>query len=291
MAAANTESCLIRRGDAVWNLYQGTLIPAVPPHVPVDLPEGEARRLIREHRPYFVRWTTGWDCGEETGFWYVIKDTPEDPDDYPPKVRSTLRRGLARFHARIIDGGFLKNSGYPVYLRAFERYRSHPKPFTEEEFRDQIDRLFRFGEWEFWGVFETESGALAGYSMNWIYDRSCEYKSIKLDPRYMHDSSGYVLISGMNRHYLNGLGFRYVNDGSRSLQHDSGIQDFLEKKFRFRRAYCRLHIRYRPLVAVAVAMLFPFRRPIFASGHPFFRKIGVLLRHEEIVRGHLPSHP
>jgi len=284
MALANTESCLIRHGDLVWNLYQHTLIPAVPPHLPAGLTPGEAKELLRKYRPFFIRWTSGWDLPEDTGFWYVIKDSPEDPAGYSPKIRSTIRKGMAHFEARIIDAGFLKDRGYPVYLSAFSRYRSHPDPMPEAEFREQIDGLFRFGEWEFWGVFETVTGTLAGYSMNWIYDRCCEYKSIKLDPRYMQDSSGYLLIYEMNRHYLNGLGFRYVNDGSRSLLHDSGIQDFLEKKFQFRKAYCRMHIRYRPLVAAAVAVLYPFRRILFPVGHPLFRKISVLLKHEEIAR-------
>jgi len=157
---------------------------------------------------------------------------------------------------------------------------------TAEEFHLQLENLFHAGEWEFWGAFDNGTGRLEGYSMNWIYDRSCEYKTIKTDPENMKRSISYLLIWEMNRHYLNERDFRYVNDGSRSLMHESNFQEFLRQKFLFRKAYCRMHICYAPLFSAAVKTLYPLRGLIFSGRAGILQKAGTLLKHEEIIRNY-----
>ena len=48
------------------------------------------------------------------------------------------------------------------------------------------------------------------------------------------------LIRSLIKQYLNENNFRYVNDGAKSMSHDTNIQEFLIKKFKFRKAYCQL---------------------------------------------------
>lgn len=52
----------------------------------------------------------------------------------------------------------------------------------------------------------------------------------------------YDLIYEMNRYYVEECKLQSVNDGARSLTEHSNIQLFLESKFWFRKAYCRLCI-------------------------------------------------
>lgn len=52
----------------------------------------------------------------------------------------------------------------------------------------------------------------------------------------------------------------YINDGARSISHETNFQDYLEKYFGFRKAYCKLHIAYNPRIKWAVKVLFPFRK-------------------------------
>ena len=284
MTINNTDDNLVRYKDKIWNFYQRTLIPVYPPHLSIELQEEECRKLIKIFNPYFIRWSSQWDCKENTGFWFIIKDRKEDIADYSSKIRNTIKKGIRLFNAKIISKELLKEIGFDVYLKALQRYQTSQIPFTEEQYLLQLDQLFKFGEWEFWGVFENSSGKMAGYSMNWIYDRSCEYKTIKLDPAFLKDSSSYLLIHEMNKHYLNDLQFLYVNDGSRSLMHESNIQEFLEKKFLFRKAYCRMHIHYRPSVSILVKALYPMKNIFFGGQSSISRKISTLLKHEEIVR-------
>ena len=84
----------------------------------------------------------------------------------------------------------------------------------------------------------------------------------------------------MNKYYLKEKGLAYVNEGTRSILHETNVQSFLIEKFKFRKAYCRLHIQYHPLVSLIVFLLYPFRFIIVRSNIPLFRKIGVVLIQE-----------
>ena len=50
----------------------------------------------------------------------------------------------------------------------------------------------------------------------------------------------------------------YINDGASSIRHETAFQDYLEKYFGFRKAYCTLHLKYRWYVAVVINVLKPF---------------------------------
>jgi hypothetical protein len=88
----------------------------------------------------------------------------------------------------------------------------------------------------------------------------------------------------MNRYYINEQKFLYVNDGARSISHDTNIQNFLIDKFHFRKAYCKLNIIYRWDIGLIITILYPFRKITTKSGNSLFKKIAVLLRQEEIRR-------
>jgi len=85
----------------------------------------------------------------------------------------------------------------------------------------------------------------------------------------------------MNSYYLKDRGLSYVNEGTRSILHATNVQSFLIDKFKFRKAYCRLHIQYHPLVKLIVFILFPFRSLIVKSSSKLLHKIGVVLIQEE----------
>ena len=85
----------------------------------------------------------------------------------------------------------------------------------------------------------------------------------------------------MNRYYLNECNLSYVNEGTRSILHATNVQSFLIEKFKFRKAYCKLHIQYHPLVRIIVFLLYPFRRLIIKSNNTLLHKIGVVLMQEE----------
>ena len=90
----------------------------------------------------------------------------------------------------------------------------------------------------------------------------------------------------MNQYYLNDRKFRYVNDGARSISHDTNIQSFLIQKFRFRKAYCRLHIVYSKRVKLLISLIYPFRLLIRCFRIGVFLKLNILIKQEEIRRSY-----
>jgi hypothetical protein len=127
---------------------------------------------------------------------------------------------------------------------------------------------------------------MISYAQNILLGRSCSYGSMKFNPKDLNLYSSYALIYHMNEYYLNKNNFLYVNDGARSISHDTNIQDFLIKKIYFRKAYCRLNIIYRWDIALGVYILYPFRNVISKMRNKVFKKVFILLKQEEIKRSY-----
>ena len=97
-----------------------------------------------------------------------------------------------------------------------------------------------------------------------IFGDSCEYGLIGFDPKYKHNATYpyYGFFYKMNEYYLDNQKFRYVADGARSITEHSNVQPFLEQNFKFRKAYCKLKLRYKWWFGAIVRVLLPFRNLI-----------------------------
>ena len=83
--------------------------------------------------------------------------------------------------------------------------------------------------------------------------------------------------------YLRGTG--YICDGERNIQHKTAFQDYLEKYFGFRKAYCKLHIAYNPKYKHIINIAYRFRTLIACFDRiPIVSTISALMRMEEISR-------
>lgn len=77
----------------------------------------------------------------------------------------------------------------------------------------------------------------------------------------------------------------YILDGSRSINHETAFQDYLEKYFGFRKAYCKLKIVYRRGVKAIVSLLYPYRKLLAScDSYSIIHKINGSLRMEDISR-------
>ena len=136
----------------------------------------------------------------------------------------------------------------------------------------------------FWGLFSSDENLLIGYAQNIIKGGVAQYSIVKLDPDYLYLYGSYRLFYDMNSYYLNEQKFNYVSDGARSLSHETNIQEFLVKKFKFRKAYCRLNIVYRWDIGLLIKMVYPFKKLIDKQNYQYLKKISVLLQQEMIRR-------
>ncbi len=93
-----------------------------------------------------------------------------------------------------------------------------------------------------------------------------------------------AMVAGILEYYKDRFnGQFYINDGSRSIRHETAFQDYLEKYFEFRKAYCYLNVKYRKGFGVIVKILYPFRKHI-SPDTKIGSKLSAILKMEEICR-------
>jgi hypothetical protein len=269
-----------------WRYYNQALMPDVPPHIQANLSAMNEKDFWKSGGgiPLFARWTSHWDCNYETNWWYVIKDTPFDISTLKAKRRYEINKGNKHFSVREINPKEYKSEIYEIQLKAYAEY--------PEKYRPHIDRERLFEEIENWtfykvyGAFHLESKEMLGYAVlnrkgNYIY-----YAVHKVVPQYESLSINAAIVNRIlvdHNDFLASDG--YICDGARNILHETGFQDYLEKYFGFRKAYCKLHIQYRPLVKLAVKLLYPFRKCLYKmDGNSFVHKVNGILKMEELVR-------
>ncbi len=289
-----------------WKLYQKVLVSDLPPHVNINPTESELKFLMNSYKPYFIRWTNDFDSTRNYPFWYVIKDEKEDTTlkSYPTKIRSEIRRGLRNNKVYKIDSEYeameILPDLYDVYIKAFDRYKNiYITPCSLNNFRNLLKQSFQSGN-ELWIVKNKEDNKICAYCISNVqaYEGSVvvNYNTIKLHPSYLKYYPAYALVFEMNRYYLNERNVLYLHDGSRSLGHETNIHEWLVKKFKFRKARCKLNIFYRKDIKLLVNKIYPLKKVIYylESRSIFTKKLAILLKHEEIRRKceeiHIKNH-
>ena len=180
----------------------------------------------------------------------------------------------------MIDKELLLDIGYRVYKAAFTRYKTHIKPLNKSQFLSEIKQ--QDSTWQYWGVFDKKTSELIAYSQNQIINNSCDYSRVKLNPNFLKLYPSYALFHKMNEYYLSEKKFKYVNDGARSISHETNIQTFLEQKFKFRKAFCVLHVEYSLLIKLFLIIVTPFEKNLDLMRLNLFKKISVLIKQEKI---------
>lgn len=267
----------------LWKKYQNMLIPEYPPHYEINLSREDKKFLLKRSNAFLIRWPSDWDTPNKSSWWYIICDKYFLLSDLSSNTRNQIRRGLIRNNIRLISAEELKSNGYSVYIKAFEQYKTFLKPLDKTSFENSIDKLSN-KNWDLWGAFNAETDQLVAYSQNYIMNGTAEYKVLKLDPYFRKDYPSYALIYKMNEYYLKNKGYKYTNDGARSISHASNIQEFLVKKFKFRKAYCKLNIYYSYKIWIFVFVLYPIRYVLKYIPHNLARKVYVVLLQESIKR-------
>ena len=195
------------REHSSWRLIHRCLIPDAPLSRNIAPDEATVRSLLRRRGVWMCRWTDRFDRAADGEGWYVVKDTADGWEALSASTRSKVRRALRRCS----------------YVRT-----------TDE--KTLVDR---------WTVTARDTGKTIGFAecrlfagTEVFYDR---FGASRDSLRGYYPL--YGLIWEMNRYYLGERGMRFAFDGFRTMRERSGIQEFLIRKFGFRRAYCEVHLR------------------------------------------------
>lgn len=272
-----------------WKYYKHSLIPTTPPHEPVltdDIEDGTIWKKYKKAgmRVLFARWTSDWDCGRETSWWYVIKDEPFDPAQLKSKRRYEINKGLRYFEVSELDCKAVKEEIFNVRVAAQRGYgRESQTPIDKAKLFKNIDNKWDY--YKAYGARFKENGRLCGYSLLRRDGRYINFALQYADPDYEKYGLNAALVNFMledHREFLSSGG--YICDGSRSVVHETAFQDYLQKYFGFRKAYCRLHISYSPAAGATVKLLYPFRKLICKSSSPKLKQVKAVLMMEEAAR-------
>lgn len=274
-----------------WEYYNHALVPTTAPHVIPDTSWMKNRKKWKEYAdgkyPLFARWITDFDCQEETQWWCLIKDKPFDLMALKSNRRSIITRGLKRVDVKVIIPSDYASQMANVLIKA---WKSYDASYQEGNDRENLTNEFlelteeNLGNTEYLGAFLKDTDTMIGYSIYNLFEDWIEYSVVKTDPEYLNTQVNAALAYyGLERYMKQGI--RYIMGGYRTMIHDSNYQDYLLKNFAYRKAYCRLCIRYRPWVKLVVNVLYPFREMIKKfSQNKFMYQIWCTLRQEEIRR-------
>ena len=268
-----------------WKYYNHAIIPTTPPHVAPATSKIDSL-LKKEKRAFLARWTADFDCGYETQWWYVIKDCPFDISALKAKRRYEINKGIKNFEVKVIDPAHYVEELYQVLIAAYSAYPEKYRPSV-----DMQEFLASMEQWEghtCFGAFHRETDELCGYVvLSNPIDGYVDFKMLRAKPSQEKNGINAALVEGILKHFhafLTDGG--YICDGARSVNHETSFQDYLEKYFGFRKAYCRLRITYSPRIKWIVKLAYPFRKILLKlDGIGIVHSFNSVLKMEEICRG------
>ncbi len=217
-------------------------------------------------KPLFACWVTDFDCGYETDWWYVITDKVFDIQSLKSNRRYKITKGLKNFDVRVIRPIDYVDDLYDVLMEAFKGYPDKYRPTNyTKEFWEGLCRNFKG---DFFGAFLKDDAGnptdkLCGYCHMQSYGKYIDLRALKGVPEYERLQVNAALVYTAIGYYADQIeSGSYICDGQRSLNHETSFQDYLENYFGFRRAYCNLHIVYRPSIKWMIPILRLFRKPL-----------------------------
>ncbi len=273
-----------------WRYYNRAMLPDCAPHDDVDITAVKSGELWKNKagRPLFARWTTNWDCGYETNWWYTVLDAPFDIDSVNAKRRYEIKKGNKFFDARQFCAYDIKEEYLTVDVEAYKAYPAKYRPTVDRD--DLYKRLYKNKseiDKKFFGAFSKETGKLCGYILVNEYEDHVILAKQKAIPQYEKNGINAFLVYSVVEYYNSRLSKDfYICDGERNISHETSFQDFLEKYFGFRKAYCKLNIVFRPSVRWLVPILRVLRKPLKKLDNVgIVHMINSVLTMEELSKG------
>jgi hypothetical protein len=243
------------------------IAPLGPASQAYHLNEAQCRELLRKLGGLWVMWTDGFESPAPGSEWYALVCRRHIPVEevVSENTRKQIRRGLKRCEVRQVEVREIAQNGYETYCAAIGDYGKQAINLpTEEEFARRVMTDESFGDIRHqWAAFYE--GKMVGFTQNLLYGKTeVDYTLGKWHPQYLKHYPSYALFYKMNEFYLAQKEYPYINAGSRSISHETGVQEFLIKKFGFEKAYTGLHVHYRPPFGQLLRMVRPFRPAITA---------------------------
>lgn len=266
-----------------WKYYNHAMIPSCAPHEEPNTNELYSKKFWKNNKnAIFARWTQEFDCGHDTGWWYIIFDRKFDVEELSPKSRKHIRQALRRVYVKLIDPKQSSGELCRVHNKTCMAYSDFQGSLLSEENFLNTDESM-----DFWGIYAVERDVLIGYMSVRRYDGYVETITAKYDRDYLSLRGSDAVHYAVLQYYMNEQygKYKYMCCGSRNINHRTHAQNYKEETFGFRRAYCKLCICYNPKYKLLIRAMYPFRKTFYRFDKiPAFHKVNGVLRMDEISR-------
>lgn len=214
--------------------------------------------------PLLAKWTTEWDCGYETNWWYCVIDKPFNVKNLNAKKRYEITKGTRNFRVNHIDPKEYVEKLFRCHFKALEAYDTH-QTIKKESFIKWCEELSdAYDSQRIFAAFDKETNELCAFLHVPVHNEYAALSTMKSIPSQEKRGVNAALVYGvidslkdeLDREYF------YLTDGERSVNHKTNFQAYLEKYFCFRRAYCKLHIEYAPFMKFPVNICRLFKTPL-----------------------------
>lgn len=272
-----------------WKYYKHMLLPNCAPHESLKAfceKDGIIWNGYSEGKVFLARWTTEFDCTEKTNWWYLIKDTPFDMQSLKSRRRYEINKGNRNFRVEKIDPVLYAEQLYEVMKTAYLAYPAKYRPSLSQK-EAFVSTIQNWRQHFVYAAFSNEDQRLCGFILATPHESYIDFAMQKVLPEYEKQNVNFSLIRFFledNRAFLENGG--YICDGERNVSHETAFQDFLEKYFGFRKAYCRLNVCYNPQIKWLIKTLFPLRKLLRKLDKiRIVHQINSVLKIEAICRG------
>ena len=146
------------------------------------VPEGEIHHLAQlsqeEITSYLnrgglvVKNPYDFDCGEQSSYWYVIKDSYGGIDELSAKMRNQVRKSLKTYEVELIDRECFLSIALDIFNKALAAYKVKAKPMDEETFTRTCDGWGNNAE--FWCAYQKEGHIHVALAVNGIFEESVQ---------------------------------------------------------------------------------------------------------------------
>lgn len=268
-----------------WRYYNHALLPNCAPHEAPDIARLENKEFWVNNtgKVLMARWTSDYDCASNQNWWYVVKDGRFDIDSLKSKRRYEINKGKKNFLIRVINPVDYVEELVEIHIKAYAQYPIQYRPVVDKEkLMKEISQWI--GNKVILGAFSAEDSSLCGFAMIIENESYANFAMLKVLPICEKSGINAALVAGVLEHYnerLNKGGY-YICDGERALFHETKFQDYLEKYFGFRKAYSKLHVKFRFPLSVIIKCLKPFRPFIATRSESIMKKLNVLLIYDEL---------
>ena len=172
-----------------------------------------------------------------------------------------------------------------MWAESLEGYADNYKPnISHDEFIKWISAIQNH---KFYAAYNIESQMMEGIALLSNGEEMRNFSALKTVPSAEKKGINAALVYGMlqdNNEFLENGG--YICDGARNIFHQTNFQDYLEKYFTFRKAYCILNVRYRWGFGFIIKVLYCFKNTLMKyDSKSIIHKINSILKLEEIRRG------